>query len=409
MPDPRPLTLLCLASFFKGVAFLQAAKRLGCKVIVVAKESFKDEAWPRESIDEIYFMPDLTQRPDITFAVSYLARAHVLDQIVALDDYDVETAAHLREHMRLPGMGDSTARHFRDKLAMRTAARNGSLTVPEFTGVFNHDRLRDFMARVPPPWLLKPRSEASSMGIKKLHHPDELWPLLDSLGDRQSFFVLEQYVPGDVFHVDGLVNDGEVLFSVASKYGQPPMNIYQGGGVFLTRTLDRASADSQALIALNRQVLKTLGMVRGATHSEYIRAQVEDPLQGTDGRLYFLENAARVGGANIAEAVQFATGLNLWEEWAKIEVAHLRGEPYSLPPTHAGYAGVINCLARQEWPDLSAYNDPEVAWKMNKKQHAGLIVASPDAARVETLLNSYSQRFANDFLAVLPPLDKAPA
>jgi len=320
----------------------------------------------------------------------------------------VETAAHLREHMRLPGMGDSTARHFRDKLAMRTAARNGGLTVPEFTGVFNHDRLREFMARVPPPWLLKPRSEASSMGIKKLHHSDELWPLLDSLGDRQSFFVLEQYVPGDVFHVDGLVNDGEVLFSVASKYGQPPMNIYQGGGVFLTRTLDRASADSQALIALNRQVLQTLGMVRGATHSEYIRAQVEDPLQGTDGRLYFLENAARVGGANIAEAVQFATGLDLWEEWAKIEVAHLRGEPYSLPQTHAGYAGVINCLARQEWPDLSAYNGPEVVWKMSKKQHAGLIVASPDAARVETLLNSYSQRFAEDFLAVLPPLDKAP-
>jgi hypothetical protein len=80
-----------------------------------------------------------------------------------------------------------------------------------------------------------------------------------------------------------------------------------------------------------------------------------------------------------------------------------------LPQTHAGYAGVINCLARQEWPDLSAYNDPEVVWKMSKKQHAGLIVASPDAARVETLLNSYSQRFAEDFLAVLPPLDKAPA
>jgi hypothetical protein len=90
-------------------------------------------------------------------------------------------------------------------------------------------------------------------------------------------------------------------------------------------------------------------------------------------------------------------------------VAHLRGEPYSLPQTHTGYAGVINCLARQEWPDLSAYNDPEVVWKMSKKQHAGLIVASPDAARVETLLNSYSQRFAEDFLAVLPPLDKAPA
>ncbi len=401
MPNQHSLTLLCLASYFKGGAFLQAAKRLGCKVILVAKESFKDEAWPRESLDEIYFMPDLSRKPDITHAVSYLARANVIDQIIALDDYDVETAAHLREHLRLPGMGDSTARHFRDKLAMRTAARNGGLNIPEFTGVFNYDRLREFMARVPPPWLLKPRSEASSMGIKKIEHPDELWPLLDSLGDQQSFFVLEQYVPGDVFHVDGLVNDGKVLFSVAHKYGQPPMNVYQGGGVFITRTLDRASAEAQALLTLNTQVLSALGMVRGATHSEYIKAH-------SDGRQYFLENAARVGGANIAEAVQFAAGLNLWEEWAKIEAAHLRGEPYRLPETRQHYAGVINCLARQEWPDLSAYDDPEVAWKMNKKQHAGLIVASPDPARVESLLSSYSQRFAQDFLAVLPPLDKAP-
>jgi biotin carboxylase len=397
----KPLTLLCLASYFKGVAFLQTAKQIGCQVIVVAKESFKDEAWPRESIDELYFMPDLSKQPDITYAVSYLARTHALDQIIALDDYDVETAANLREHFRFPGIGDSLARNFRDKLAMRTTARLGGVNAPEFTGVFNHDRLREFMARVTPPWVLKPRSEASSMGIKKIEHPDQLRPLLDQLGDRQSFFVLEQFVPGDVYHVDALVDNGEVVFSVASKYGQPPMSVYQGGGVFVTRTLDRASEESKALVEMNRQVLKVMGHPRGASHSEYIRAH-------GDGRLYFLENAARVGGANIAEAVQFATGVNLWSEWAQIEAAYLRGEKYQLPPTHAGYAGVINCLARQEWPDLSAYDDPEVVWKMDKKQHAGLIVASPDAARVESLLNAYSQRFAQDFLAVLPPLDKAP-
>jgi hypothetical protein len=143
-------------------------------------------------------------------------------------------------------------------------------------------------------------------------------------------------------------------------------------------------------------------MRRGATHTEFIRAHA-------DGRLYFLETAARVGGANIAEAVRFATGVDLWGEWAGIEVAHLRGETYALPEAREGYAGVINCLARQEWPDLGAYSDPEVVWRLTKKHHAGLIVASPDSARVEQLLNDYAGRFAADFLAVMPPLDKAPA
>ena len=389
-------TVLCLSSYFKGAAFLQECKEAGLHVMLATNEKSKDEQWPREHIDEFFHMPDLGRRPDIIHAVAYLARQRHIDLIVALDDFDVETAAHLREHFRLPGMGDSLARNFRDKLAMRTTARNAGLLVPEFTGVFNHSDLGEFMARVPPPWLLKPRSEASSMGIKKINYADELWPILESLGDQQSFFLMEQFVAGDVYHVDGLVNNSKVLFSMAHKYGQPPLSVYSGGGVFLTRSLDRESDESGALVELNKQVLKAMGLIRGATHSEYIKSQV-------DGRLYFLENAARVGGANIAECVDYATGVNLWREWARIEIANLRGEKYKLPQTHSGYSGIINCLAHQEWPDLSGYNDSEVVWRMTKRYHAGLIIASPDAGRVESLLNSYAERFAGDFLAVMPP------
>jgi biotin carboxylase len=388
--------ILCLSSYFKGSEFLRACKEAGLHVILATNDKNKDEPWPREAIDEFFHMPNLGKIPDILHAVAYLARSRQIDLMVALDDFDVETVAHLREHFRLPGIGDSLARNFRDKLAMRTTARNAGLLVPEFIGVFNYDHLRDFLARVSPPWLLKPRSEASSMGIKKINHADELWPILESLGDQGSFFLLEQFVPGDVYHVDGLVDSGEVLFSVAHKYGKPPLSVYSGGGVFITRSLDRGSSESQALVELNKQVLKAMGLVRGATHSEYIKSQA-------DGQLYFLENAARVGGANIAECVEYASGVNLWREWARMEIANLRGEQYQLPQTHSGYAGVINCLARQEWPDVSAYNDPEIVWRLNKKHHVGLIVASPDATRVESLLNSYTERFAHDFLAVMPP------
>ena len=389
-------TILCLSSYFKGAAFLQACKEAGLHVILATNDKNKDEAWPHEHIDEFFHMPDLGRRPDIIHAVAYLARNRHIDLIVALDDFDVETAAHLREHFRLPGMGDSLARNFRDKLAMRTTARNAGLLVPDFSGVFNYDDLGEFMSRVSPPWLLKPRSEASSMGIRKINHADEVWPILESLGDQQSFFLMEQFVAGDVYHVDGLVNNGKVLFSMAHKYGQPPLSVYSGGGVFITRSLDRESDESEALVALNKQVLRAMGLIHGATHSEYIKSQA-------DGRLYFLENAARVGGANIAECVDYATGVNLWWEWARIEIANLRGEKYKLPQTHSGYSGIINCLAHQEWPDLSSYDDSEVVWRMTKRYHAGLIISSPDAGRVESLLNSYAERFARDFLAVMPP------
>ena len=398
MPPQSPLTLLFLTSDVKGFPFIREAKKHNCRVLLLTLDRFRDAEWPHESIDDKFYMPDLFNVEHVMNAVSYLARNHPIDQIVPLDDFEVETAAILREHLRLPGMNISLAKNFRDKLAMRTTARNAGVCVPKFTGVFHYDRLREFVARVPPPWLLKPRAEASAMGIKKLTHANELWPLLNSLGDRQSHYVLEQFVPGDVFHVDGLVWEGELLFAAPHQYGRPPMEVYHGGGVFFTRTMDWNAPETNELLDFNRGLLKALGAVRGATHAEYIRAHA-------DGKIYFLECAARVGGANIAEAVEFATGINLWAEWAKMEIAFLRGEAYHLPETRRDYAAVLNCLARQEWPDLSAYDDAEVVWRLKKNYHAGLILTTPDADRLQSLLTSYSRRFAQDFLAVAPPLE----
>ena len=398
MSDQRQINILCIASYFKGEAFLRECRRQGCRVILVTVESLRDADWPRESIDEIFYMPDKYSREDILKGISYLARTQEIDRIVPLDEFDQETAAQLREHLRIPGMGDTTARYFRDKLAMRMKAKEGGILVPEFVHVLNYDRLRNYMARVPPPWVLKPRSEAASIGIKKLTHSDELWPLLDSFGDRQSFYVLEQYIPGDIYHVDSIISEREIVFASVSKYGKPPMDVSLGG-IFTTRKIPHESADAQSLELLNRDVIKTLGLVRGVTHTEFIKGR-------EDGRFYFLESAARVGGANIAECIEAATGISLWAEWARIEI-YGSERVYELPPHRDDYAGVIISLARQECPDTSAYDDPEIVYRLSKKHHAGIVFASPRLERVEHLLDEYSRRFYKDFYATQPPLSSA--
>lgn len=395
-------TILCIASYFKGGRFFEACRRAGGRSILVTVEKLKDEPWPREAIDEFFMVPNLYKQPDITYAISYLARDRQIDRIIPLDDYDVEVAASLREHLRIPGLGDSTARYFRDKLAMRVQAREKGIPVPDFVHVLNYDRLRDFMSRVPPPWVLKPRSEASSMGIKKINRADELWPMLDTLGDRQSYYVLERFIPGDVYHVDSIVSERNVLFAAASKYGMPPMTVYQGGGVFVTSTLPYGEEEERALQAINRQLIEAMGMVRGVTHAEFIRGH-------EDGQFYFLEIAARVGGAGIDLMVEHATGANLWEEWARIELAHVRGQPYQLPPLRQNHAALIVSLARQEWPDTAAYTDPEIVWRLHKERHVGFIVTAPDHDRIQSLINQYVPRIAADFTASAPPLDKPPA
>ena len=393
MPDGQTHTILCVSSYEKGQEFLRTCKAIGCRVYLLTVEKLRNGDWPREAIDEMFFMPEDLPLVSLLNAVSYAARTRKIDRIVALAEFDMET-----EHLSIPGMGLTTVRYFRDKLAMRARAKETGVNAPEFVHVLNHDELRDFMVRVPAPWLLKPRSQASGIGMKKLNRPEELWPWLDRLGDDQSQYLLEQFIPGSVFHVDSVVSEKSVLFADAHAYGVPPLDVSHAGGVFTTRTMERDSEDAAALRVINQRLIDALGLMRGVTHAEFLKAH-------SDGRLYFIEIAARVGGAYISDVVEAASGINLWREWAKLEVGAGKA-PYALPATRQDYAGVIVSLARQEEPDTSAYTDPEIVYRVKKYHHAGFVVKSSNPARVKELLESYTFRFVADFLASQPVPDK---
>jgi biotin carboxylase len=399
--DNRPLTILCVTSYEKGQEFLRTCKALGCRVLLLTVDKFSDGDWPRESIDDLFVMPENLSLQHLLYTVSYMARLQPIDRIVALDEFDMENVSALREHLRIPGMGLTTVRYFRDKLAMRARAKELGILVPEFVHVLNHQALNEFMARIPGPWLLKPRSQASGIGMKKINAAAELWPWLDQLGDQQSFYLLEQFVPGTVFHVDSIVSEREVLFAEPHGYGAPPLDTSHYGGVFTTRTLPRDSADARSLLQINRELIQALGLPRGVTHAEFLKSHA-------DGKFYFIEIAARVGGAYISDVIEAATDINLWREWARLEVAAGK-QPYELPPVRRDYAGVILSLARQEHPDTSAYTEPEIVYRVAKYHHAGFVLKSPRPERIQELLDTYSARFLNDFLATEPVPDKPTA
>src|ERR1700704_1723634 len=398
MTDQRPLTILCVSSYEKGQEFLRACKSIGCRLLLLTVEKLRDGDWARESLDELVFMPEDIAQHHLIYTVSYMNRSQPIDRIVALDEFDMENVSALREHLRIPGMGLTTVRYFRDKLAMRARAQEAGMLVPEFIHVLNHNNLQEFMTRVPGPWLLKPRSQASGIGMKKIHAQEELWPWLDQLGDQQSFYLLEQFVPGSVYHVDSVASERGVIFAAAHAYGTPPLDTSHHGGVFTTRTLPYDAEETKALQEINRNLLTGLGFVRGVTHAEFLKSRA-------DGKFYFIEVAARVGGAYIADVIEAASGINLWREWARLEVGAGK-QPYELPPVRHDYAGVILSLARQEHPDTSAYTDPEIFYRVKKYHHAGFILKSQSPERIQHLLDSYAQRFQNDFVATQPVPDK---
>jgi len=398
-----PLNVLCISRFFKGGDFIKSAKAEGNQVFLLTSKKLEHDPWPWESIDETFYMVEdehgYWNHDHLVGGLAHKMRNTKFDLFVALDDFDVEHVAFLREYFRIPGMGESTARYFRDKLAMRIKAETEGVPVPKFTALFNDSDINHFADHVPAPWLVKPRMQASAAGIKKIHNKEELWQHLNHLGGERHEYLLEKFAPGAVYHVDSLTTEGKVVFSKVSQYLDTPFEVAHGGGIFRSHTIEMGSEEDIALQELNKDVMKAFGMQYSASHSEFIKCN-------EDGKYYFLETASRVGGANLAEMVEFASGINLWAEWAKIETAAVRKKPYKLPKVKKDHAGIIVSLSRFEHPDTSSFEDKEIAWRMKKDHHIGLILVSKNRDKNLQLLDKYAERVKNEFHASLPAKEK---
>lgn len=389
-------TFVCISNYFKGADFLIQLKELGNKVFLVTSEKLRDKPWPFEHIDEVFYMAgqDIDWNMEhLLLGVQNLMTNHKIDAIVALDDFDVEKATYLREHLRIDGMGQTTGRYFRDKLAMRMRAKSCGISNPQFCSLFNDHDINTFADTISPPWVLKPRSEASASGIIKVYDKESLWMHINEMGNNRFKYLVEQFRPGDVYHCDSLILDGKILFSITSKYLATPMEISQGGGIFRSANVPYDSEDDKAIKECNAQVIKGFGLKHGAAHSEYIKCK-------DDGRIYFLETSSRVGGAHLAEMVASASDINLWKEWAKIEDSLVKETKYKLPKVRKEYAGIVLTLSKFENPDLSSFSDKEVCFRVPLEYHAGLVVNSSKHERVRELLDSYADRLVRDFATV---------
>lgn len=390
-------TFLCISNYFKGADFLINLKKLGNKVYLVTSEKLRDKPWPHQYIDEIFYM----EGQDVDWNLQHLLlgvgnfmKSTKIDAIVALDDYDVEKATYLRENLRIDGMGQTTGRYFRDKLAMRMRAKSCGISIPAFCSLFNDHDINSFVDAISAPWVLKPRSEASATGIIKVNDKESLWIHINEMGNNRFKYLLEQFKPGDVYHCDSLISDSKVIFSLTSKYLATPMEISQGGGVFRSANIPYDSEDDKAIKKINQQVLKGFGLKHGAAHTEFIKCK-------EDGQIYFLETSSRVGGAHLAEMVAEASNINLWKEWAAIENALVKETKYALPKVKKAYAGIVLTLSKFQHPDLSSFSDSEVCFRVPLEYHAGMIVKSKKQLKILELLEDYGNRLATDFTAVV--------
>lgn len=396
--------IVCIASEHKGNEFLEECQNAGWHVTLVTRKKLLDEAWAWTAVNEARTVEDNAVIEDYVRAIANAAGSRRIDRVVGLDEFDVLTAARAREHLQLPGMTSSHALRFRDKLAMRNIAANAGVPCPKYTGVFSRDEIIDYLASADGPWIVKPRTEVSAFGIRKCETKEDVWRSLEELDGRNTWrdhpsqFLIEQFIDGNVYHVDSVVSGGKVVAAGVSRYGTPPFSVMHYGGVFTTSIVPYSSKERKELEKLNAQLLKAFKYERGISHAEFLQSKA-------DGKFYLLEVACRVGGAYIANVLEHACNFNLWREWAKLET-ETPESPYKLPKLRKDFAGVALALANQEEPDTSAYDDTEIVYRVKKPKHVGLIFYSPKQKRIDQLLADYTTRISNDFLAFAPAKER---
>ncbi len=383
---------------------MRECKDLGHRVFLLTREAKLDEEWARESLDGIIPVSNDGEIKSFLKAAVFLALMNKPTHIVALEEGDVITAGRLREHFGLSGMYSSQSRLFRDKHSMRCESKQSGILQADFVHALNYQEVGEFMERVPAPWVLKPRADASAIGIKKLEESEQVWRTIDALNQNQALseradaYLLEEFIEGEVYHVDSLVSDGQVAVGFANRYGSAPLKIAVEGGVSTSYTIEYDSDEYRQLLSANQKVLNAFGFEQGVTHAEFIKSR-------KNGEFYFLEIGSRVGGAYTAEAIEAASGLNIWREWARIEMA-TDDEPYLPQPKRSDYGGIIVSLAKQEYPDTSSYTDPEIFYRAKKEHHVGLVLWAANVGRVQKLLADYTRRFKKDFMAIAPQPDR---
>src|SRR5579863_7653218 len=108
--------ILCISSYEKGQDFLRACAEAGVRPTLLTVDKLGHANWPREALEDLATMPENLSSEQIIHTVSWMARGRMFHRVAALDEFDLETAAQIREHWRLPGLGVSTTAYYRDKL-----------------------------------------------------------------------------------------------------------------------------------------------------------------------------------------------------------------------------------------------------------------------------------------------------
>lgn len=249
------------------------------------------------------FICDFLNQEETRVVCEWVIEQYAPDRIVALHEKSVMFAAALRDKFNLPGLDTVTAARFRDKAAMKEyVLERTSLKVPRYVIVDDMTAFDAFERTTHHPGkvVLKPLDGLGAERTFICRDVGEARDRWEKIGAPAASYEMEEFIDGDIYHVDAVVVEGAIRMVSVSEYLNSPA-AYERGGDFASVALAGGPVVDM-LTAANADVLAALGPVSAVTHVEFFVTP--------DSEVVFCEAAARPGGAGIAHVLSETHGIN---------------------------------------------------------------------------------------------------
>ncbi|MFJ6737588.1 hypothetical protein ACIQOU_01545 [Streptomyces sp. NPDC091279] len=288
---------------------------------------------------------------------------HSFGKLLAMSEFDLLRAGRLRDSWGVPGQSEAEALLFRDKIRMKEILAASDVRITGYRAVDDATDLVLAVRELGFPLVVKPRLGAASVGVTVLENQTELDTFLTrnplSVGDAPAHLMAETFVSHELFHIDGIIDAGEVKICWPSEQSTSCLEITQGA-VSLSTFLDADDPRRRTLQDITVRALRALGIEETALfHAEIF---------GSPDGFVFNEVGCRVGGAKIRDLLENGFDLDPIEWFARAYLGNRQHrEVSSQPVRQTGYAlvpprpGLVESLGEVQLPPSITLFEPKVS------------------------------------------------
>jgi hypothetical protein len=309
------MNYICFSPYFplNYFQFSVALKKFGVNVLGIGDAPY-EYLHPelKAALTEYYRLDDLHNYDQLLRAVGYLTHRYgKIDGIDSHNEYWLDTEAQLRRDFHIDGLKPEEMSRIKKKSEMKNVFQSTGLNTVRGIMAGTLEEAIRFAKETGYPLMAKPDSGVGAAGTYKIEDEAGLKDFFNT--KPQVNYLLEEFIVGDIFSFDGLVDkSGNLIFFSTLKYGSGVMEIVQEDAHVFFYTLIDIPED---LVEAGKKILAAFAVKGRFFHFEFFR-------EHQTGKLVALEVNMRPPGGFITEMFNFTFDVDVYNEWAAMIVNH---------------------------------------------------------------------------------------